>query len=380
MRNFDRRGARRGGALGLCLLVASVGWLAACGSSDSTSDDSTGAGGSGAGGAGGASGAGGSSGSAGTGGKGGSGGSAGTDGGSGGSAGNAGSGGSAGNGGADGGTGGNGGSSGNAGSGGTGGSAGNGGSGGSAGTDGGTGGAGGAGGVGGSGGAGGAGGGGNDAGACTSWIVTYDVTGVLTITDTTLGLGDGSHNIGPGSLKIRFPDANGQPATSGKVELLEYTMTEKFSVTTTGTTVATDVTCSAANNACGAATGTVGSGAITWDACAYPSATQNWAPGDTTQAGPGCVYPYHDQGNVNCTGSFCSAGGLQSGNNPINSTWHQPLNAFTFSNGIQKFHMGGTYKNNDVGVRTPNAQQGKTWFTLDGTMNGSPVQDGTCCP
>jgi hypothetical protein len=205
----------------------------------------------------------------------------------------------------------------------------------------------------------------------TSWVITYSITGQFTITGTPLGLGDASHDIGPGELKIRFRNEGNAPA-AGPAEILSYTMPMNFSASTSGLTVTTDIVASAGPDACGVASGNLSGTTLAWETCTYTGGT-DWTP-EQGAAGPGCVAGYRSQGNVNCDDqsvlASCSQGGLQDGDNPQNDTGNQPLNSFAFAADLSSFQMralGGPAGSDDKGVETPNRAPGRTWFNLNAT-------------
>src|SRR5690348_13883061 len=63
---------------------------------------------------------------------------------------------------------------------------------------------------------------------CEEWVADFTLAARLRLADTPFGAGDGTHDIGPGRLRLRFsktPDA-----AVSKVELLAYEMHEKIVV------------------------------------------------------------------------------------------------------------------------------------------------------
>lgn len=214
-----------------------------------------------------------------------------------------------------------------------------------------------------------------------SWDVTYEITGNFMITGTTLGLGDATNAIGTGSITLRFPDSGGAPAT-GAIQVLEYNMPIKFSQTTSGLTVDTDVVASAGPNGCGVASGKLIDTKLQWDSCMYNAlngdSTTSWTPDDAAD-GPGCIASYKSVGTVTCTDNSalasCSQGNLQDGANTQDETWNQPLNTFVFAADLKSFSMGGEggppIENQkappEPAVETPNRTPSYTWFNLQGT-------------
>ncbi len=237
--------------------------------------------------------------------------------------------------------------------------------------------------------------GGSSGNACSipSWDVTYEIKGNFFITGTTLGLGDATNAIGPGSLTLRFPDSGGAPATGG-VQLLEYNMPIKFSKDTSGLVVDTDVVASAGPNGCGVASGKLTDTKLLWESCMYNATNgdnaNSWTPDDAAN-GPGCIENYHSLGTVTCTDNSalasCSQGKLMDGENKQDETWNQPLNTFVFSADLKSFSMGGDggpqIENQkpppEAAVETPNRSPSYTWFNLQGTETARKQSCG-CSP
>lgn len=79
---------------------------------------------------------------------------------------------------------------------------------------------------------------------CQSWVVEYVLSpgSQLKIEGTPFGAGNGTFNIGPGRLKLRFRDRNGKPSLHGKVAVVSYTMRAHVPVTTSVLGMKTTVT------------------------------------------------------------------------------------------------------------------------------------------
>lgn len=225
-----------------------------------------------------------------------------------------------------------------------------------------------------------------------TWDVTYEIKGDFFITGTTLGLGDATNPIGPGTLTLRFPDSGGAPATGGIV-LLDYNMPIKFSKDTMGLVVDTDVVASAGPNGCGIASGKLEGANLLWDSCMYNASNgdspTSWTPDDAAN-GPGCIAGYKSVGTVTCTDNSalasCMQGNLKDGANMQNETWNQPLNTFVFAADLKSFSMGGDggpavemqKPPAEGAVETPNRSPSYTWFNLQGTET---ARKQTCgCP
>lgn len=226
-----------------------------------------------------------------------------------------------------------------------------------------------------------------------SWDITYEITGKFMITGTTLGLGDASNAIGPGTLTLRFPDSGGAPATGG-IDLLEYNMPIKFSTETSGIKVDTDVLASAGPNGCGVASGKLTGTSLAWDSCMYNATNgdnaNSWTPDDAAD-GPGCIANYKSVGTVTCTDNSalasCMQGNLMDGENKQDEMWNQPLNTFEFGDGFKTFTMAGAggpaIENQkappEPAVETPNRSPSYTWFNLLGTETARKQSCG-CSP
>lgn len=225
-----------------------------------------------------------------------------------------------------------------------------------------------------------------------TWDVTYEIKGNFMITGTTLGLGDATNAIGPGTLTLRFPDSGGAPATGG-IALLAYNMPIKFSKETTGLVVDTDVVTSAGPNGCGIAAGKLEGTKLLWESCMYNASNgdspDSWTPDDAA-SGPGCIADYKSVGTVTCTENGilvkCMQGNLMVGENKQDEMWNQPLNTFVFAADLKSFTMGGEggpalekqKAPPEPAVETPNRSPSYTWFNLQGTETSRVKSCG--CP
>ncbi len=82
-----------------------------------------------------------------------------------------------------------------------------------------------------------------DPAACGSWVVDYALGGSqLKITDTPFGAGNGTFNIGPGRLRLRFRSVHGKPVLKGRVAVVSYSMRAYVPVTTSVLGVKTTIT------------------------------------------------------------------------------------------------------------------------------------------
>jgi hypothetical protein len=198
------------------------------------------------------------------------------------------------------------------------------------------------------------------AGGCQVWEITYDLTGSeFEIADTPLGAGnqvnvvaepytDDDH-VGPGSFVLRFRDVGGEPG--GDVFMHAYQMSLHF-VVGGSVTVATDIETEAGPVDCGITSGTLDGTTVSW----IPSA----------------IVDLHRQGQILCTGTFCSLGGLPNGEpQPVDETEDQPLSAFEFSGELDAFTMAKTVIQQDDNSTT-------TW-TYVGTEVGRELIAAPAC-
>lgn len=198
----------------------------------------------------------------------------------------------------------------------------------------------------------------------------YGWTGTnIRVRDTFLGLGDGTYGVGPGALTLRMASDTGPEPGPGPVAILYYELIQGVSQTVSGTTITTDVTAASpafgqTGNTLPLAAGTLTLGTrprIAWGSCTYPDGyddTVTSFTSDVVGTGPGCLQPYHSVGNVTCTGSFCSAGGLDEGDNPQDSEWEQALNALVFNATMTTFRMEFTQVPNKTASRSYVAWEG----------------------
>ncbi len=206
------------------------------------------------------------------------------------------------------------------------------------------------------------------AGACSSVVVTYDLTGTKINIDaiqdfeiTVQEPYDADHNTGPGTLKIRFTDdGNGTPAP-GPAQIIEYHLVQNFVTGAQGfATVTTDLDTTSGPDGCGTAAGVYGGGVLTWN-------------------DPPEMDPYCRDGTVSCTGTFCGMAGSPPENMPFvfndDCTEPHPLDVFTFTNGVDSFTAA------PVIVSMDNNQT--VTVTFQGTAVATEVDDQTpacACP
>ncbi|RMG93686.1 MAG: hypothetical protein D6705_18040 [Deltaproteobacteria bacterium] len=210
--------------------------------------------------------------------------------------------------------------------------------------------------------------GGGTAGACSSVVVTYDLTGTKINIDaiqdfeiTVQEPYDDDHNTGPGTMKIRFVDDGGGNPAPGSAQIVEYNLVQNFVTGSPGlATVTTDLDTWSGPDGCGTAVGVYGGDVLTWD-------------------DPAQMDPYCRDGTVSCTGAFCGMAGSPPENMPFvfdnDCSEPHPLNPFTFQNGIDSF------TSSPVVVAMDNNQTVTVTFT--GTAIATEVDPNTpacACP
>lgn len=181
----------------------------------------------------------------------------------------------------------------------------------------------------------------------TAWEVTYDLTGsVFEISKTPLGAGDqvntemmpydADDHWGPATMVIRFADVDGNPG-EGSAQVVSYIATQDFVVHSSGVVVHTSLAVDAVptGGQCGAA-----EGALMSNTLSFTTALRN----------------YHTKGAITCTG-----GALCNLANPrdVDETKDQPLNSFSFTNGVSAFTMPK--------VNVPNTDNATTELSFIGT-------------
>ncbi|MBW2457799.1 MAG: hypothetical protein JRI68_25060, partial [Deltaproteobacteria bacterium] len=138
--------------------------------------------------------------------------------------------------------------------------------------------------------------------ACDTWLVTYDLTGseffidaLIDFTITCQAPHNEDHNMGPGTVTLRFPDDGGAPG-AGPVTIVDYQLTQNFVTGNTLATVTTQLETTAAD-ACGVATGELSGSTLTWS--------------------PATMQPYCRDGQVSCAGVACGTMGSPPANAPF---------------------------------------------------------------
>lgn len=197
----------------------------------------------------------------------------------------------------------------------------------------------------------------------------------IRIRDTTLGIGDGTHGAGPGTLILRVSSDGDSNISAGAAAILYLHLPQEFVSSSGGITVTTDVDAfapalGATDSTTALAIGTLSLGAtpkLTWNACSYPAgyddSTTSFTP-DVVGTGSGCLKGYHSVGNVNCLDESplagCASGGLNDGDNAQDETWEQALQTLTFSAGLESFSMPF--------MQVPNRSPSRTYISWGGTL------------
>jgi hypothetical protein len=155
---------------------------------------------------------------------------------------------------------------------------------------------------------------------CAQWELAYAITGTLRVTETQMGAGNGTFQVGPGTLVLRV-DARG-----ARVKLTELQLRERFAIHPSAmmwnATVVTDVAARAPSDAAGAVA--VGSrtanGVVQW---AEPLRT------------------YRSDGVLTCDGSLCGKfGAPPAGRSELHQVSRTVrLEPLRFDRDGQVFHM-----------------------------------------
>lgn len=172
---------------------------------------------------------------------------------------------------------------------------------------------------------------GETGGACSSIVVTYDLTGSVIQIDALVDFEitvqepyTDDLNTGPGTITVRFADdGNGNPV-AGTAQIIEYSLDQNFVTGSQGlAVVTTDLTTTSGPDACGTAVGEFDGSAIAWN--------------------PAELDPYCRDGMVSCEGTVCGTQGAPPSDMPFvfadDCTEPFPLNDFEFTNGVDAFTM-----------------------------------------
>jgi len=173
--------------------------------------------------------------------------------------------------------------------------------------------------------------------------VTYDLTGstyfIDAMQDFTITVQepyDQDHNMGPGTITLRFADNGGAPA-GGTATVVEYSLTQSFVTGVSGlASVTTDLDTWAGPDDCGVAQGTLSGTTLTFN--------------------PAEAAPYCRDGQVSCEGVFCGSAGSPPSDQPFifNNDCSEPLplNAFELASDLSSFTMAAVVLSQDSNQTT----------------------------
>jgi len=161
---------------------------------------------------------------------------------------------------------------------------------------------------------------------CEVWEVDYAlVDGTrLRISDTFMKAGDGTYDVGPGKVKIRFQDAGGKPGP-GTAELLQLKVVTKFTVVSNVVGMKTKVETDAVSRNTPGKCGVIAKGKLEGNKVSW--------------LGP--AHGYRSDGTLHCEGTMCGKmGAPPRGASPV-KIGPYPVNyqAFLFGDGVKKLLM-----------------------------------------
>lgn len=194
---------------------------------------------------------------------------------------------------------------------------------------------------------------------CEAWDVEYVLSAKLQLSDTTMGAGDGTYSIGPGSAVLRFANANGQ--AGGKVHLRSYAMREHFTIDSKvvfwTTHVLTDSKTTVGRDACGdMARGKLEDRTLRW-----------LSP----------LSGYRTDGTLTCDGSLCGTfGAPPQGRSELHIPPHNvSFSPFQFSPDMKTFSMAKTFV-----TKTESPKQTAHIALAGREVRRTCVQDVPPCP
>ena len=156
---------------------------------------------------------------------------------------------------------------------------------------------------------------------CPATEAEYALSGTLQLSDTPMGLGNGTYDIGPGRAVLRFEGKS--------VTMLSYTMREYFTVQTRTAFWKTAVTTNTHSSATPDACGVVAKGTLVGN-------TVHWLTP---------IRAYRTDGTLTCNGSFCGDfGAPPAGDSPFHvGPAPTRFNDFVFSRDWKTFTMAKTF-------------------------------------
>jgi hypothetical protein len=175
---------------------------------------------------------------------------------------------------------------------------------------------------------------------CAQWEIQYTIAGTLQITETTMGAGNGTFPVGPGTLVLRV-DTQDMGARLQRFDLHEHFAIHPNAVMWNATLV-TD----AAVHVAPSGTGAVASG--------------RWA-GDGVLHWDSPLRNYRSDGSLTCEGSLCGKfGAPPQGRSEVHQTSAIRLQPFRFDREGQTFQMDRTL------VSSSEAPHQRTYLALAG--------------
>jgi hypothetical protein len=195
-----------------------------------------------------------------------------------------------------------------------------------------------------------------DTSVCERWIVDYDLMPAqFDIRNTPFGRGDKTNEVGPGSLRLSFPNQSNAIA-NGEVALLEYKLEYDFTVAD----VVTDITNEAGPQECGVADGTYDGARVTWS-----------TP----------VRGYHSYGTITCNAGevVCAFANLPDGEpSPRDSTRDQDFMPFIFTSSTSTVIPPNGFIMEYVEI--PNDEAGDTFLRFTGRESARVCVRAPDCP
>ena len=185
---------------------------------------------------------------------------------------------------------------------------------------------------------------------CTQRVFQYQINGSLRITDTTMGAGDGTFPVGPGTLVLRVD------TRAARTTLVRFDLQERFAIHPNTVLWRATLLTDTAARAVPDATGAAASGRL------FPDGVLRW---DTP------LHNYRSDGGLTCDGSLCGKFGAPP---PGRSELHQAssvirLEPFRFDRTGQTFQMAFAL------VSSSEAPRQRTYLALAGRRIAS-----TCLP
>ncbi len=188
---------------------------------------------------------------------------------------------------------------------------------------------------------------------CEEWVADFSLAARLRLADTPFGAGDGTHDIGPGRLRLRFsrtPD----PAVS-KVDLLAYEMHEKIVVKSGVLFVHATITTQSDTRATPDERGIIATGVLRDRELRWSSPVRG----------------YRTDGSIHCEGSGCGLSGVPpSGTTPL----HVPPHAVQFATFVFDSAARDTLRMSEAKVAQTDMPKQTAFLVLSGRRMTPPCQ------